>query len=432
MNDHAQPTLHSAAASNPGAATPSLALLEARQLRDALKLLLRKEQDAMAEFLVALAEFDRRRGYEALGHASLFAFFHVELKLPGSSSFWRMSAARLLQRFPDLATPLRDGRLCLTTAADLARVLTEENREEVLPRFYGASSREAKELVAELLPREAPATRAVVTSLPPSSLPPSGSRPSAPQAGLRLALPGAVPQAPNVVPPTQLRAHEVAFGGGAPAIERPAAIEPLTADLRRLHVTVSKRFLEKLDAARDGLSHSIAMATAEQVLEAALDLLLEKQARARGQVKRPRKTIPTAPTEPQTTLPAPTVQPTSLPRPTPTTQPLRTPATTAMPVPAEPPPHRRAGPREAIPAAVRRAVWERDAGRCTWPLDGGGTCGSTHRLQLDHIVPWADRGGETEGNLRVVCAAHNTLAARVAFGERWMGRYRGRPASRPG
>ena len=46
--------------------------------------------------------------------------------------------------------------------------------------------------------------------------------------------------------------------------------------------------MRKLEAARDGLSHSIRGATMEQVLEAALDLLLEKQARARGLVKRPR------------------------------------------------------------------------------------------------------------------------------------------------
>jgi len=31
----------------------------------------------------------------------------------------------------------------------------------------------------------------------------------------------------------------------------PAKVEPLTADLRRLHMTVSKRFMQKLEAARD-------------------------------------------------------------------------------------------------------------------------------------------------------------------------------------
>jgi 5-methylcytosine-specific restriction endonuclease McrA len=92
-------------------------------------------------------------------------------------------------------------------------------------------------------------------------------------------------------------------------------------------------------------------------------------------------------------------------------------------VPAEPPSPRRTGPRETILAAVRRAVWARDQGRCRWPLDGGGVCGSTHRLEFDHVVPWARWGGETVDDLRVVCHAHNKLAARQAFGARCVERY---------
>ncbi len=67
--------------------------------------------------------------------------------------------------------------------------------------------------------------------------------------------------------------------------------------MRRVHFNVAKRVVHKLDAARDGLSHSIPNATTEQVLQAALRLLLEKQARSRGQVKKPRSVVPTtAPT----------------------------------------------------------------------------------------------------------------------------------------
>ncbi len=281
MNSHAHPTPSSAAASAP--VTLPLELCDARRLRDALARLLRHEQAAMADFLVALADFDRQRGWEPLGHASLFAFLHAELKLPGPSSFWRMSAARLLQRFPDLAEPLRDGRLCLTTTAELARVLTEENRDLVLTRFYGASSREAKELVAELLPRAAPPTRTVVTPQARSVL-----RLPIAQSGLALASPRCAPQIPSVVPPSQLRAHEVANGGGACLIAKRDEVEPLTADLSRIHVTVSRQFLKKLADARDGLSHAMPGATTGQVLEAGLDLVLAKRARARGQLKRPR------------------------------------------------------------------------------------------------------------------------------------------------
>jgi hypothetical protein len=171
--------------------------------------------------------------------------------------------------------------------------------------------------------------------------------------------------------------------------ERRDDIEPLTADLRRLHVTVSARLLKKLDAARDGLAHALPNATTEQVLERALDLLLEQQARARGQVKQPRRTVEAAPA--------------------------------TAPGPADPPHHRRAGPRAPIPAAVRRAVWERDGARCSWPIDGGGTCGSTHRLELDHVVPWAKGGDDSVANLRLTCGRHNALAARREFGFEYSG-----------
>src|SRR5512139_3729443 len=90
----------------PSSATLSLDLFDARRLRDGLATLLRAERTAAAEFLLALADFDRRRGWELLGHASLFAFLHVELGLSKGGAFFRLTAARLLQRFPDLIEPL--------------------------------------------------------------------------------------------------------------------------------------------------------------------------------------------------------------------------------------------------------------------------------------------------------------------------------------
>ena len=172
--NNAQPIPSSAAASTQGAASPSLALLEARQLRDTLRLLLRKEQTAVAEFLLALADFDRRRGWAPLGHAQLFAFLVADLQLSKSAAYYRRSAAELLQRFPRVIDPLREGKLCLSTVGELAKVLTEENEATVLPRFFGLSSREAQELVAELLPRPVPSTRMVVTRVPDRTEAPSG------------------------------------------------------------------------------------------------------------------------------------------------------------------------------------------------------------------------------------------------------------------
>ena len=392
MNTSALPIPSSAAASPRASATPSLELREARQARDGLANLLSAERTAAAEFLLALSDFDRRRGWEPLGYASLFAFLRVELRLSSGAAFWRMSAARLLQRFPDLIEPLRDGRLCLSTTAELAKVLTDENRSLVLPRFFGLSAREAKEVVAELAPREAPPVRAVVTRVDRQTVdhPLAASAEPVPHEVRR--------EAPSdLAAPVAFRTSETELARPARVPERRDQVEPLTAELRRLHLTVDRQFLKQLGIARDGLSHVIPGATAEQVLKAALEALLEKQARARGQVKRPRKRV--ASTTPVTTTPAPT-----------SAEPL----------------HRRPGPREAVPADVRRAVWKRDQGRCQWPLDSGGRCGSTHQVELDHLKPWA-RGGDHEvEDLRLLCHRHNQLAARQAFGARCMERYAGK------
>src|SRR5512145_637599 len=141
----------------------------ARQLTDHLADLLRKERGAMAEFLVALAAFDGERRWAELGHASLFAFLNRELGLPKDSAFQRMTAARLIQEYPEVVEPLRDGRLTLSTSVEVAKVVTPENRGEVLPRYFHLSKREAKAVSAELQPCEAAPHRTVVT---PVRLPP--------------------------------------------------------------------------------------------------------------------------------------------------------------------------------------------------------------------------------------------------------------------
>ncbi|HZZ83376.1 MAG TPA: hypothetical protein VFE30_02475 [Anaeromyxobacteraceae bacterium] len=127
--------------------------------------LLRKEQSAFAEFLLALADFDRRRLWEELGHSSLFYFLYRELGLSKGAAHYRKVAAELVQRFPEVIEPVRDGRLCITSVVALAKVLTPENRGEVLPRFFHRSKREALAEAAAISPAEAAPRREMVTAL---------------------------------------------------------------------------------------------------------------------------------------------------------------------------------------------------------------------------------------------------------------------------
>ncbi len=56
--------------------------------------------------------------------------------------------------------------------------------------------------------------------------------------------------------------------------------------------------------------------------------------------------------------------------------------------------------RRALTVAVRKAVWERDGGRCV-------QCGGQESLELDHVIPWADGGADTVGNLQLLCRTCN-------------------------
>lgn len=276
---------------------PPDTLAEARAHRDELTRLLRREREAAADFLLALADFDRRRGWERLGHASLFAFLTKELGLSSGAAHLRLSAARLLPRHPAVEAALRTGQLCISSVGQLARVLTPENEAEVLPRFHGRSAREAAELVAELSPRPDQPRREVVTALARSvarrgSVSPglaaraqgefpvaaggvSGGAPPGP-ASEPLAWPSAGPVRTNEA--ISLQTCEAISPRPEQAARTPV-VEPLSADMRRLHLTVSKGFLEKVAAAKNGLSHAWPGASSEEVLEAALDLLLERQGR---------------------------------------------------------------------------------------------------------------------------------------------------------
>ncbi|MFL5301766.1 MAG: HNH endonuclease, partial [Anaeromyxobacteraceae bacterium] len=62
---------------------------DTRDLAKRLAELLSREHGALADFLVALADFDRERRWLELGHASLFYFLHRELGLSKGAAFYR-------------------------------------------------------------------------------------------------------------------------------------------------------------------------------------------------------------------------------------------------------------------------------------------------------------------------------------------------------
>ena len=265
----------------------------ARALSSRLADLLRAEQGAMADFLLALADFDRRRLWIDLGYASLFVYLHRELGLSRSAAHYRKTAVELIQRFPPVEVAFRSGRLCLTTSFELARVLTPQNLDDVLPRFFGAVAAggdggrrldparrdRSRAHGRDARTRAAPQARVLVapeaseaaTAAPVAAAP----APDAQCLPVGTSSPVPVPAPRPVEPPAR------------------AEVQPLTAERSRIHVTVDRGFHARLEEARNALSHAHPNASDGDILELALEALLERAAKRKGSARGgPRRRVP--------------------------------------------------------------------------------------------------------------------------------------------
>jgi hypothetical protein len=88
--------------------------------------------------------------------------------------------------------------------------------------------------------------------------------------------------------------------------------------------------------------------------------------------------------------------------------------------------------KRTIPAQVKRAVWRRDDGRCTFGAATGKRCDARRFLEFDHVEPVARGGRSTFQNTRLRCRAHNQYEAECLYGSGFMHKKRERERAQPG
>jgi 5-methylcytosine-specific restriction endonuclease McrA len=299
------------------------------------------------------------------------------LHLREGAAFRRIAAMRVLRRLPVVAEALRDGRLCLSTVAVLGPLLTEENVGELVARASFLTKAEVERLAASLQPRVAPRDGLRLrpsSAAPPREHPPSTEEPPEPTLSAGN-LPEPQPSFAPAPPPSRTTLH------------------PIDAENYSLCVTVDTALKKDLEELKALLSHKLPRGDLAAVLREAVQCALEKHRKRRGAAEPARKR--------------------------------------KSPVAAKPAKKTVHG-RQPIPAAVRREVWKRDEGRCTWRGPDGQRCGSTWKVELDHFRPAALGGSSTVENLRILCRAHNTLSAEHVFGRAHMELFRATSATRAG
>ena len=333
---------------------------------------------ANATVLAHIAEFDRRRLFLPTKYPSMFRYCVGHLRMSEDIALKRVRVARVARRFPVVFDAIADGRLNLSGVMLLARHLTRANGSELLEAAMNRSRAEVKELLARRFPVLGPPAIPATASLGAEV-----SSPAGPAAELLAGGGEALGEetAPNAQAPGPVEIAGV-FRGPAPNSlpELHVRVRPVAPGRYELVAIIDQETHDRLEASRELLGHAVPSGALIEVLERAIALQHAQLRKRRcGAADRPRTGVNGSDATPRHS----------------------------------------ADPRH-VPDAVRRAVWERDGERCTFTSDDGERCEERSRIELDHVVPVARGGSSTVENLRLLCSAHNQLAAEREFGKERM------------
>jgi len=193
-----------------------------------------------------------------------------------------------------------------------------------------------------------------------------------------------LPATATVPPPAPLAAGEPQPIAGPPradALARRAVLAPLTEETYKVQFTASRAFRDKLRQAQDLLRHRVPDGDLAAILERALDVLIDDVKKERFAVGRKARQAP----------------------------------------------KEEVGSSRHIPDAIKRAVYERDEGRCTFADDSGRRCRETGALEFDHVDGFARTPRHDVDGIRLLCRARNQYAAEQVYGRAFMERARAPP-----
>ena len=305
--------------------TYSLVHLGDQDLRR-LATLVARDCGTTAELLAHIAEVDARQLYRPAAYPSMFAYCVGELGLSEDAAAKRIQVARVAREFPVLFAAIEDGRLHLSAVVLLAPHLRGENVDELVTAASHTSKAEVERMLVERCPKPDVPTR----------LEPVGTVILGQGAGGALALSVGVASDPGSPAASGLGSAEHAPGHVGMTIPEPGSAPPAQSRLTplapgrfALQTTISQATHDKIRYAQALLSQPVPDWEIAELLDQAMDAFIERlekrkfaaTSRARAGAGRAdrRKSV---------------------------------------------------NPRH-VPAHVKRAVWERDGGRCTFESESG-------------------------------------------------------------
>lgn len=337
------------------------------QLIKRVQTLCARRRSVEAELLAVIGEIDERKLYLDLAFPSMHAYCMEFLHLSEAQTYHRIHVARGARRFPVLLEAIRSGDLHLSGAALLVPHMTEQNA----PVLILAATHRSKRFIERMLADRNPSPDAPdsVRRLPePSRFGEPGSG-----GGPRVGVPSL--RGPLEFELARCLSRAADAAAALPPLDPPNREDPLGEGRFRIQFTASPKTVALLAEVKSLLRHQIPNGDLGAIFERALDVL-------HTQLKKERFAL------------------TNRPR-----------------------PRKNSSNQEAsrhVPAEVRRQVYERDSGSCTFVGDQGRRCGSRDFLEFHHLDPWARTQRHDPARIVLRCRAHNQHAAIQDYGPDFM------------
>jgi hypothetical protein len=221
------------------------------------------ERACSADIVEHLIEIDRRRLYLVQACRSLSCYCIERLGYSEDEAGKRVTAARLVGRFPKLLMELRAGTVHLTGVCLLAQYLNPENYDGLIGQARGKTRRQIEELVAAVFPK-----RDVLDRL------------------------SVVPEqrALAVINPDTLSAETIRPGTDpVPQSQQPSRVQPLSASRWCVQFTAGAELRAKIEHAQELLSHVLPNGDLAALFERGLDALIANETKRRLGAGKPRQ-----------------------------------------------------------------------------------------------------------------------------------------------
>jgi hypothetical protein len=305
-----------------------------------------------------LAEVEQRGLHLEKAYSTLSDYCIYELGYGESSAWRRVRAARVIKEIPEVYDLMKEDRLSFSAVLQIANVLNDANKKDLLPRVEMKSKSEIDKIIAEYQPpkiipdqarprlvkKEVPIRRALAGA----PLKGTGSRATGPELGeISLRCEGKYnPTVKNSTPEVEVvleRMFEVRF----------AADEELMDLIKWMKCHLSHKHPK-------GVGFQDIFKYALKYLKQREDLLNYSRSRKSNCGTNTRY----------------------------------------------------------IPKATKQEVWKKYNGKCGFVGSSGKRCNSSYNLQFDHYpIPFGRGGPSTVENLRLLCAKHNRHTAEKVYGE---------------